>query len=135
MFARRTLSSEAGAASSAETGGEARAGDARPAEEPGALDALADAIREHLTVPVRFVMPAEGATSVAVAGDFNAWQTDAIYLEDEDGDGVFVGTLRLPPGTYAYAFVLDGERWVADPFASNFRDDGFGTRNAVLRID
>lgn len=84
---------------------------------------------------VRLVLPAQGARTVAVAGDFNDWRTDATYLEDPEGDGVFSGTLRLPPGSYAYMFVVDGEQWVTDPYAVNHRDDGFGNRNAILRID
>ncbi|MCZ7680061.1 MAG: glycogen-binding domain-containing protein [Sandaracinaceae bacterium] len=84
---------------------------------------------------VRLVVPAAGARTVAVAGDFNEWRTDDVLLEDPDGDGVFVGTLRLAPGSYAYMFVIDGERWVTDPYAVNHRDDGFGNQNAVLRID
>ncbi|HJL20113.1 MAG TPA: isoamylase early set domain-containing protein [Sandaracinaceae bacterium LLY-WYZ-13_1] len=86
-------------------------------------------------VAVRLMFPAEDARSVAVAGDFNGWATDETYLEDPEGDGVFVGTLRVPPGSYAYMFVVDGERWVTDPTAVNHRDDGFGNRNAVLRVD
>jgi anti-sigma factor RsiW len=84
---------------------------------------------------VRLVLSAEGARSVAVAGDFNDWSTESLLLEDPEGDGVFATTLRLPPGSYAYMFVIDGERWVTDPYAVNHRDDGFGNRNAVLRID
>lgn len=84
---------------------------------------------------VRLVLPAEGAHTVAVAGDFNDWRTDETFLEDPEGDGVFTATLRLPPGSYAYMFVVDGEEWVTDPYAVNHRDDGFGNRNAVLRID
>jgi len=86
-------------------------------------------------VPVRFVLPARGARSVVVAGDFNEWRTDATQLVDEDGDGVFVGTVSLARGTYDYMFLVDGERWVADPYASQYHDDGFGQRNAVLRLD
>ncbi len=84
---------------------------------------------------VRLVVPASGAHTVAVAGDFNEWRTDDTFLEDPEGDGVFVGTLRLQPGSYGYMFVIDGERWVTDPYAANHRDDGFGNENAVLRID
>jgi 1,4-alpha-glucan branching enzyme len=72
---------------------------------------------------------------VAVAGDFNGWRTDDALLDDADGDGTFVGTLRLPPGSYAYMFVVDGDRWVTDPFAGTYRDDDFGHRNAVIRLD
>ncbi len=84
---------------------------------------------------VRLVLPATDAHTVAVAGDFNDWRTDDVYLEDPEGDGVFIGTLRLRPGSYGYMFVIDGERWVTDPYAANHRDDGFGNENAVLRID
>ena len=85
-------------------------------------------------VPVRFVLPAAGAHAVAVAGEFNGWDASQTPLRDEDGDGVFHTTLSLERGAYAYMFVIDGERWVTDPFADAYRDDGFGNRNAVLRI-
>lgn len=85
-------------------------------------------------VAVRLILPAEGARHVAVAGDFNDWATDRTFLEDPEGDGVFTGMLRVPPGSYAYMFVIDGEEWVADPYAATYRDDGFGNQNAVLRV-
>lgn len=94
-----------------------------------------NAPREAGAALVRLAIPAEGAETVAVAGDFNEWRTDDLFLEDPEGDGVFVGTLRLPPGSYAYMFVIDGQEWVTDPYAVNHRDDGFGNQNAVLRID
>ncbi len=95
----------------------------------------AGVVAEPTTAPVRFVLPAKGAASVTVAGDFNGWLAGASPLRDDDGDGVFVGMLRLPRGTYAYMFVVDGQRWISDPYATNFREDDFGNRNAVLRID
>ncbi len=103
----------------------------------GAPEPLAESVGrvEASGAVVRLVVPAAGARTVAVAGDFNEWRTDDVLLEDPDGDGVFVGTLRLAPGSYAYMFVIDGERWVTDPYAVNHRDDGFGNQNAVLRID
>jgi 1,4-alpha-glucan branching enzyme len=108
---------------------------ALPNERPTVREERARERAEATEALVRLVLPAEGAGSVAVAGDFNGWQTDQIFLEDPEGDGVFVGTLRLRPGSYGYMFVIDGERWVTDPYAVNHRDDGFGNRNAVLRID
>ena len=87
------------------------------------------------TTAVRLVLPAEGARSVAIAGDFNAWNPESLFLEDPEGDGTFVGTVLLEPGSYSYMFVVDGEHWVTDPYAVNHRDDGFGHQNAVLRID
>lgn len=115
------------------SGPAAEAAPRRSDEAPEAVERDDD--ESVLEVAVRLMLPAEDAESVAVAGDFNDWATDATFLEDPEGDGVFVGTLRLPPGSYSYMFVVDGERWVTDPYAVNHRDDGFGHRNAVLRID
>jgi hypothetical protein len=83
----------------------------------------------------RFLFAHHGAQRVAVAGDFNGWDADANQLVDVNRDGVFVATMRLERGSYAYMFVVDGEEWVPDPNATNYRPDGFGNRNAVIRID
>lgn len=82
---------------------------------------------------VRFVLSAPGARSVAVAGDFNGWSREATPLEDVAGSGQWVVTLPLAPGRHEYAFVVDGERWVADPFAAVTRDE-FGQESSVLRV-
>lgn len=87
------------------------------------------------SVAVRFMLPAVGAKSVTLVGDFNAWQTDVTPLDDSDGDGIFAATLMLPRGSYGYMFVIDGENWTTDPHATNYRDDGFGQRNAVIRVN
>lgn len=111
----------------------------------GSAPALAGAAAVEATLPsntdetadeewVRFVLPAPGAQRVAVAGDFNGWDPSTHALEDPDADGVFHATLPLPTGTHAYMFVVDGERWVTDPFAGAYRDDGFGGRNAVVHV-
>jgi hypothetical protein len=31
-------------------------------------------------------------------------------------------------------FVVDGKAWVTDPKAETYRDDGFGNKNAVMRV-
>ena len=85
------------------------------------------------TVYVQLFLEAPAASSVAIAGDFNGW-SPTINLEDRDGDGVWSGRLAVPPGIYEYMFVLDGSRWVTDPHAEWYSDDGFGNRNAVLAI-
>jgi hypothetical protein len=84
-------------------------------------------------VVVRFMLEARGAKHVAVAGSFNDWDPSALPLVDVDQNGVFVGTVSLPPGTHEYMFVVDGE-WVTDPAASERRPDGFGRLNSLLRL-
>jgi hypothetical protein len=82
----------------------------------------------------QFVLPASGARSVHVAGSFNDWRPTALPLEDPDHDGVWRATVVLPVGQHEYMFVVDGERWVADPNAGRYVDDDFGRENAVLIV-
>jgi len=84
-------------------------------------------------VPVRLVCACEGAGRAAVAGTWNGWNPEATRMERVD-DGLFAITVYLEPGRYEYQFVLDGDRWVTDRVASNWHDDGFGSRNAVIEI-
>jgi len=84
-------------------------------------------------VAVQFVLAAPQATRVAVAGDFNGWSSEQSQLV-RSADGTFRLQVSLPPGHYQYQFVVDGERWVPDPLAAEVVDDGFGGKNAVLRI-
>jgi len=65
-----------------------------------------------------FAVVDPGAQSVAVVGDFSAWQP--VPLSDPDRDGIWTAVLNLPPGRYEYAFVVDG-RWIGqDPLADEY---------------
>jgi len=77
----------------------------------------------------------ERANAVSVAGSFDDWDAAAHVIKDEDGDGVWEVVLRLDPGDHAYQFVVNGDRWLSDPSATRFEDDGFGGRNALLRVE
>ena len=83
-------------------------------------------------VHVRFALHAPGASQVAVAGDFNGWRPDATPLE-RGVDGVWHAVVPLEAGRWSYSFVVDG-RWTEDPLAEAWRNDGFGGRNAVVRV-
>lgn len=82
---------------------------------------------------VRFVFSAPGARTVTLAGDFNGWSREATPLENVDGQGLWSVTLPIPAGRHEYAFVIDGERWAADPLAAVSRDE-FGQESSVLRV-
>lgn len=83
---------------------------------------------------VQFAFADPAAKTVTVAGDFNDWNAEATALRDTDGDGVWTGLIALRPGMHKYMFVVDGEKWVTDPEAERYVDDGFGNRNAVIAI-
>jgi 1,4-alpha-glucan branching enzyme len=84
-------------------------------------------------VLVRLVVVHPGARTVQAAGDFNGWNPQATPLEPVS-NGAWTVTIPLEPGRYEYQFVVDGEQWMADPFAVEQSDDGFGSRNAVLDV-
>ncbi len=70
-----------------------------------------------------------------MAGDFNGWDTNTNQLEDPEGDGIWTGKMYLKPGRYEYMLVVDDGKWVTDPNAKVYTDDGFGSKNAVLFIN
>ena len=82
----------------------------------------------------QFVARFPEARSVAVVGSFNDWRAGSIPLEDRDHDGVWRGVVVLPAGMHEYMFVVDGERWVADPLAGRYVEDDFGRENSVLIV-
>jgi hypothetical protein len=42
--------------------------------------------------------------------------------------------VKLAPGRYRYAFVLDGARWIADPGAPRAGGDDFGVESSVATV-
>jgi anti-sigma factor RsiW len=82
---------------------------------------------------VRFTYSDPQARHVYVAGSFNNWQTHQLPLVDRTGRGVWVALVPIKPGSYEYMFLVD-EKWVPDTFAQNYKDDGFGRKNAVLNV-
>jgi len=85
------------------------------------------------TVFVHFELAAPQARSVAVAGSFNGWRTDALAMTRGAG-GVWSVTVPLAVGEHHYDFVVDGSHWVPDPTAHVQVDDGFGGRNSVIVV-
>jgi hypothetical protein len=80
---------------------------------------------------VQFRLQAADASTVRLAGSFTNWQSQ--YDLHQTSPGIWTITLPLPLGVYDYAFVIDGQRWVADPYAQPV-DDGFGGTNSRIAI-
>ncbi|MEN8182976.1 MAG: AAA family ATPase [Myxococcota bacterium] len=79
---------------------------------------------------------AEDVTDVRIAGDFNGWIPDKgvrSMIQSEDGSRVWTKILQLPPGTYEYRYVVDGE-WQADPENPNTAEGPVGNKNSVLIV-
>lgn len=103
----------------------------QPAAEVPAGEARADT--SAAPVLVRLVVLEPDAGTVQVAGDFNAWNPAETPLRPAEG-GAWTVTIALAPGRYEYMFVIDGDRWISDPFATERSADGFGSENAVLDV-
>ena len=78
----------------------------------------------------------QSISSVAVAGEFNEWNSTTTLLSDEDGDGVYHVNLDTTDlaGSYAYKLVVDGESWLLDP-ANPMRKMVDGVENSKLLIE
>ena len=77
-----------------------------------------------------------GATDVRLAGDFNGWVPDKgvrSVIEAENGSRVWTKILHLPPGTYQYRYVVDGE-WREDPVNASTAPSATGRVNSVLVV-
>lgn len=80
----------------------------------------------------QFVFVAPHAASVSLVGDFNDW--DPARAPMQTAQGVWATAVRLPPGRYRYAFLVNGVEWRADPGAPAAKDDEFGTPSSVVTV-
>ena len=84
------------------------------------------------TDALQFVLVAPQAASVALVGDFNDW--DPARAPMQTAHGVWATVVRLAPGRYRYAFLVNGVEWRADPAAPSVHDDEFGTPSSVVTV-
>jgi AMP-activated protein kinase-like protein len=71
------------------------------------------------------------AMHVQLAGSFTNWEP--VYQLHQMSPGVWTIAVPLPQGVHDYAFIVDGQRWVADPYAPRI-NDGFGGTNSRLTL-
>ena len=99
-----------------------------PLRQPDPSAAAADP-SSRPPVYVQFRLEADAA-SVQLAGSFSNWERHTLH---EAAPGFWSITVPLSQGVHDYAFLVDGRRWVADPYASQVRD-GFGGTNSRLTL-
>ncbi len=84
-------------------------------------------------VPVRFCLEKPGARTVTVAGTFNNWRSDNLFMKGPDDQGRWTANLRLPPGEYEYRFIVDGE-WIPDPRNPEHVASPLSGVNSLVRV-
>ena len=89
-------------------------------------------------VVTRFMLVAPGAKQVTLVGDFNHWDQQATPLVPVAApgakNGVWTVDLPLAPGRFSYAFLVDGQRWVADPTRPRAVGDDFGRPSSAVTV-
>jgi hypothetical protein len=107
-----------------------RIGSTRPARTGGGAKRWPPLVpvRRGDSLVVQFRFP--GARAVAIAGDWNAWQTRP--LRRVEGD-LWEGTLALGLGLYHFNLLVDGRNWVV-PNGVATVPDGMGGMVAVLVV-
>jgi 1,4-alpha-glucan branching enzyme len=79
-----------------------------------------------------FSLAAPKAASVQLVGDFTQWQQKPINLQ-KGADGVWSASVELPPGSYHYRFLVDGQ-WRDDPQCTRRVPNPYGGQNAVCEV-
>jgi chromosome partitioning protein len=110
------------------------------------VEAMPPEAVERRALPAREAMQAQreivihyrdrDATDVRVAGDFNGWVPDKdveSMLQTEGPQRIWTKILTLPPGTYEYRYVVDGE-WREDPDNPLAVPGPVGGRNSILVV-
>lgn len=95
---------------------------------------VASAFRDTLRI-VQFILTAPAASRVALAGDFNGWDTRATQLARANGDGRWSVTLALAPGRHSYAYVVDDTQWVRDPVGTPAEPNELTPPKSVLVVE
>ncbi|HVP13608.1 MAG TPA: AAA family ATPase [Phycisphaerae bacterium] len=79
-----------------------------------------------------FIVRADGARTVRLAGDFNNWNPDRTPMRSVRKN-TFQVQLPLPPGRYQYRYVIDGQ-WRNDPANEKVMPNPFGELNSVVEV-
>ena len=83
---------------------------------------------------VTFIVPAEDAKKVTVAGNWNEWNTEAEPLKKLK-NGTFKGTVNLEAGqAYEFKYVVDGQ-WQNDVEADAYAWNAYAAAdNSVINL-
>jgi hypothetical protein len=84
---------------------------------------------------VEFAIDVPAARTVALVGDFNDWDRVRTPLRRVEGSPRWWTRLTLVGGSYHYAFLVDGVRWIADPRQPTAVDPDFGGVVSLVAVE
>lgn len=81
----------------------------------------------------RFILYEPSAQQVELAGSFTGWQR--LSMRPVGNSGYWELNLPIPSGEYRFAYILDGDRQMADPTLPTSEKDDFGGVNSILTVE
>lgn len=81
----------------------------------------------------RFILFEPAADRVELAGSFTDWQPMTMRRIGESG--YWELNLTVPSGEHRFAYILDGNRRMADPTLPAIEKDDFGGENSILTVE
>ena len=85
-------------------------------------------------IPMVLDLYAPSAKKVELVGTFSHWMPKTFRLKGPDAVGYWAIAVKLPPGRYEYAFLINGSQLVPDDDGEAFRADGLGRENSLLLL-
>lgn len=74
----------------------------------------------------------ENAENVALLGSFTNWKANAVRM-NKLKSGEFTAVVTLPSNaSYEYRYLINGSKWINDPQADGYRENGLGSKNSVV---
>ena len=83
---------------------------------------------------IEFYVQHEGAHQISLAGDFNDWTRDVLFLVPCKGGFWKIELPLLPQGTYHYKFLVDEQYWMEDICNPLRVPDNYNGFNSVFRV-
>lgn len=81
----------------------------------------------------RFVLYQPAADRVELTGSFTGWQR--VAMQRLGASGYWELKLPVPAGEHRFAYILNGERRMADPTLPAVERDDFGGENSILDVE
>lgn len=92
--------------------------------------------RKGRSVRVTFELPSEIASErIAVAGDFNDWDTENHSMRLDEKRGVWKTSISFKPGeSHEFRYFVDGRTWCNDETADGYAPNPYFSENCILSL-
>lgn len=76
-------------------------------------------VTDHGDGTVTFALLAPGKAFVSLLGGWEGWDPGALVMNYDAAEGIWWREVSLSPGTYNYMYLLEGQKKLGDPYATD----------------